>query len=102
MDGNDGHPSDAEIKRQSAEKKRAEAAELDDSNLEAAPSEAEEAKVDPAAELKERLMYLQADFENQKKRLLREQEQSVRFANEKFVQEFLSVIDLFDRALSAA
>jgi len=45
------------------------------------------------------LLYLRAEFENYKKRILREQEQSVRFANEKFIREVLSIIDHLDRAI---
>ena len=53
------------------------------------------------AALKE-LLYLRADFDNYKKRILREQDQMVKFANEKFISDLLPVADLFDRALQHA
>lgn len=48
------------------------------------------------------LLYLRAEFDNYKKRILRDQEQSVRFANESIVRDLLSIVDLFDRALDSA
>lgn len=48
------------------------------------------------------LLYLRAEFDNYKKRILRDQEQSVRFANEKILNELLTVVDLFDRAVTSA
>ena len=44
---------------------------------------------------------IQADFDNYKKRLQREKEQKVQEANEKFICEFLSILDDFERALEA-
>jgi len=57
-------------------------------------AEAEQARQD--------LLYLRAEFENTKRRLLREQEQSIRFANEKLIESLLPVIDLFERAIASA
>lgn len=54
-----------------------------------------------AQKLKEEMLYLRADFENTKRRLLREQDNAIRFANEKIVGELLTIVDLFDRALSS-
>lgn len=48
------------------------------------------------------LLYLRAEFDNYRKRILREQESAVRFANERFVRELLPIVNLFDRALAAA
>lgn len=52
-----------------------------------------------AEELATRLLYLQAEFENYKKRLARDQDQAIRSANERLVRELLPIIDLFDKAL---
>jgi len=49
-----------------------------------------------------RLLYMQAEFENTKKRLLRDAENSVKFANEKIIRDLLPIVNLFDRALEAA
>jgi molecular chaperone GrpE len=48
------------------------------------------------------LLYLRAEFENYRKRMQRDQEQSVRFANEKFIRDLLPTVDLLDRALKHA
>jgi len=52
--------------------------------------------------LKKDLLYLRADFENYRKRMLREQEQTIKFANEKMVKELISVLHVFDMALASA
>ncbi len=44
---------------------------------------------------------LTADFDNTKKRLNKRTEELVKYANEKIVEELLSVIDDFDRALGS-
>ncbi len=51
-------------------------------------------------ELVTRLKYLQADFENYRKRAARETEALVRLANEALVARLLSVLDDFDAALA--
>lgn len=48
------------------------------------------------------LLYARAEFDNYKRRLLKEQEQAVKFANERFVAELSSVTDLMERAMQAA
>ena len=52
-------------------------------------------------ELVSRLQYLQADFENYQKRVSRETEMIVRFANEALLARLLPVLDDFDAALTA-
>ncbi len=64
-----------------------------------ATSEAAKPQIDSA---ERRLLYMAAEFENTKKRMLREQENSIRFANEKLVRDFLPIVNLFDRAMTAA
>ena len=48
---------------------------------------------------KEELLYLQAEFENFKKRTQKEKQQSILFANEKFVHELLPILENFELAL---
>ncbi len=51
-------------------------------------------------ELLSRLKYLQADFENYRKRAARETEAVIRFANEGLVARLLPVLDDFDAAIA--
>lgn len=62
--------------------------------------EVPDAQADEHEDLTKRLLYLQAEFENYKKRLLREQEQAIRSANERLVRDLLPITDLFDHALN--
>lgn len=50
--------------------------------------------------LQKELLYLRADFENTRKRMIKEQDTSIKFANEKLIRELLTVIDLFDRGVT--
>src|SRR2546426_9780892 len=50
----------------------------------------------------ERLLRATADFENFKKRVMREKQEAIRFATESLVQKLVPVLDNFDMALSAA
>ena len=49
-----------------------------------------------------RLRYLQADFDNYRKRVQREREEIVRTASERVVTQLLDVLDNFERALESA
>ncbi len=51
--------------------------------------------------LRDEMLYLRAEFENSKRRLIREQENAIRFANEKIISELVGIVDLFDRALGS-
>src|SRR6266705_4268550 len=55
-----------------------------------------------AAELKEHLQRLAADFDNYRKRMLKEQTRAVEMASEPLVRRLLEVLDEFDLALVAA
>lgn len=50
--------------------------------------------------LQERILYLQADFENFKKLKAKERQDTVKFANEEIVKELLPVVDNLERALA--
>ncbi|MFH1678649.1 MAG: nucleotide exchange factor GrpE [Candidatus Omnitrophota bacterium] len=50
----------------------------------------------------ERVLRLQADFDNVRKRLEREKQEFVRFANEELIVELLNVVDDLERALELA
>jgi molecular chaperone GrpE len=61
-----------------------------------------ETKTREAESLQERNLRLMAEFDNARKRAVREREDYVRFANESLIRELLPVLDNFDRALQAA
>jgi len=68
----------------------------------------EEASVDPleaaqaeAAEWKDKYLRAHADFENSKKRLEKDKNNAVSYANESFAKDILSVMDSFENALAA-
>jgi len=53
------------------------------------------------ADLTERLLRLQAEFENYRRRMQREKEEVALYANQKLLLNFLPVLDNLERALSA-
>ena len=67
---------------------------VEESELEAAQRE--------AAEYKDHLQRLQAEFDNYRKRVLKEQTLAIERASEPLVRELLEVLDEFDLALMAA
>src|SRR5207245_9265663 len=64
-------------------------------------SELEEAKKQ-AAEYLEHLLRLKAEFDNYRKRVLKEQTRAVEMASEPLMRRLLEVLDEFDLALMAA
>jgi len=60
------------------------------------------AEKEQVKELKERLMRLQADFENARKRLEKEKAEFLRYANEEVISDLLIVLDDLERSLEAA
>ncbi len=54
------------------------------------------------AELRDRLLRSQADFDNYRKRMIREREDSARYANAALLTDLLAVIDDFERAIKSA
>ena len=72
---------------------------------EPAPAPAPEVKPDPAAELaalQEKYVYLQAEYQNYRKRMAKELSDSRRFAVEETVRPFLTVYDFLTMAETAA
>ena len=55
-----------------------------------------------AKELEDKLLRLQADFENMRKRLQKEKQDFTRFANEGLIMELLNVLDDLERAVGLA
>ena len=54
------------------------------------------------AELKDKLLRKQADFENFRKRMFREREDAVRYANASLLTDIIGLIDDFERAIRSA
>ncbi len=54
------------------------------------------------ADLKDKLLRKQADFENYRKRMLREREDAARYSNASLLTDILGLIDDFERAIHSA
>lgn len=54
------------------------------------------------SELKDKYLRKHADFENFRKRMLREKEEFAKYANQQILSDLVSVIDDFERAISSA
>ncbi len=48
------------------------------------------------------LLYLKAEFDNYRKRMIKDQDMAIKSANRSFVSELLTIVDFFDRALKHA
>ncbi len=55
-----------------------------------------------AAEFKDRLLRAQAEWDNSRKRILREKEEAVRYASEALLERLLPVLDNFEMGMEAA
>jgi molecular chaperone GrpE len=66
------------------------------------PEEALAAKAQEAERLQDRLLRLQAEFDNYKKRMAREKAEFLKFATEGLLLDFLPVLDNLERALTSA
>jgi molecular chaperone GrpE len=73
-------------------------------NAAVAPEQLEElkARAAKADEHWDRLLRTTADFENFKKRAIREKQDAIRFANEGLIEKLVPILDNFDMALAAA
>ena len=54
------------------------------------------------ADLKDKLLRKQADFENYRKRMLREREDATRYSNAALLSDIIGLIDDFERAIKSA
>ena len=55
-----------------------------------------------AKDLSEQLLRKQADFENFRKRMFREKEEAIKFANSDLLTDLISIIDDFERAIRSS
>lgn len=95
--GGSGEARDAGGEGSGAESVQEEAAQVTVEELQAQLAAAEAR----AQEYYERLVRLQADFENYRKRIAREKEEWLKYASEPVVVALLPVLDNFERALQA-
>lgn len=51
-------------------------------------------------DIQKEMLYLRAEYENYRKRMIREQEQAIRFGNERLIAELTTVYDMLEMALS--
>jgi molecular chaperone GrpE len=65
------------------------------------PSEEEKLRAQ-ATELKDKLLRGQAEWDNSRKRILREKEEAVRYAGEALLEKLLPVLDNFEMGMQAA
>lgn len=61
--------------------------------------DAQKAALEAVEVAQKEILYIRAEFENYKKRIQREQEQAIKFANKGIILELLNLVDLFDRAI---
>jgi molecular chaperone GrpE len=65
--------------------------------------ESEYAKlIEEAAKYKDQYVRLYAEFENARKRMEREKQDFIRYANEELIIEFLTILDNFERSVESA
>ena len=103
VNGTTTEKSDAENAEEKADKE----ADAADNNNADADKKAEEATLDPLAkakkeveELKKQLLYKTAEFENYRKRTIKEKADLIMNGGEKTISAILTVLDDFERALA--
>ena len=68
----------------------------------AAPTSPQTDTAAEIASLKDQLLRVRADFENSRKRLTREKEESLKYANQSILSDFLPLLDHLELGLQAA
>jgi len=94
-------PAESGPEMTALEKRLAEKAVLEpEEEVPAGPGTMDEARAE-IGDLSERLLRLQADFENFRKRAQREKDEARQFANQSLIEKQLPVLDNFEMALAA-
>jgi molecular chaperone GrpE len=73
-----------------------------ESALEPVAGEVHAATVAQLAEMKDKFLRAQADWDNSRKRIMREKEDAIRYAAEGFLEKLLPVLDNFEMGMQAA
>lgn len=94
VDVNQDHGHEAEESKEQQAEKAAEAAAGENANGELKKLQAE------LLEQQQRLLRVQADYDNFRRRTVKEKEDLAKYASSKLISELLPVIDNFERALS--
>ncbi len=89
-------PIETEPEEESAEAEEAPVAEV----MEEVPSELEKAQQE-ANDLRDEMLRMRAETDNLRKRLQREKQDSVQFANERLIKQLIPIFENLDRALKA-
>lgn len=99
MDSEAAETADVEHKQEAEETSEAEGKAAEEAQGD--PAEVKEARAQ-AEELQQRLLRAQADFDNFRRRTVKEKEELAQYASSKLVTQLLPVLDNFERALAAA
>jgi len=91
-----------EIPSKQSEVEEASAPSKAESESEVVSKEELQAATQQVAELKDRLLRAQAEWDNSRKRILKEKEESVRYASEALLERLLPVLDNFEMGVEAA
>jgi molecular chaperone GrpE len=60
----------------------------------------QKAAIEAAQKAEKEILYIRAEFDNYKKRLIKDQENAIKMANKNMVSELLTVLDLFEHAIA--
>lgn len=90
-----------DIKDQTADAQETAAQETEETAQEQTPEQQIEALQKENAELKDQYLRKVADFDNYRKRMLREKQEAFDYANTNLLTDLIAVLDDFDRALAA-
>jgi len=60
----------------------------------------QQAAIDAAKKAEQEILYIRAEFDNYKKRLLKEQDTAIKMANKSMISDLISVVDLFEHAIA--
>ena len=85
--------------QETADPKGAEADAAEPEETAGEPDSEDRAKEEQEEPMKDQYLRLMADFQNYKRRVAKEREETRAYANEKIVTELLTVLDNFDRAM---
>lgn len=87
----DESPKNTENSAKETKEVSKEASQDLDQSLAVARKEAEAAQKE--------VLYMKAELENYRKRMIREQEQAIKFANKNLISELLNIVDYLERAI---
>lgn len=93
------HEEDNTVEQKPAEKEEAPSAEQDNEAFEVVKKSAEDELTEKLAEMQDKYLRLSAEFDNYRKRTLREKMEITKTAGEALLVSILPVIDDFERAL---